>query len=168
MKKTIFSFIALSVLVVSFSACKKKKEEAPVTTGSATVEGYIKINSNLRNDTLPNGNPFTVREGIPTTVTLTFIIDSYDLDLNPDNNYNYQLIQKTTTVDASGKYSITVPTPIGSHAINGQLKINDFEYNPIITSSQNTDSLAARVVVPGATLNYTVFNGSKTILDHNY
>lgn len=168
MKRTVFSLVTLGIFAVGIFACKKKTEEAPATTGTATVEGYIKINSNLRNDTLPNGNPSIVREGIPTSVTLTFVIDSYDLDQDPDPTYNYQLIQKTAKVDANGRYSITLPTPVGSNTINGELRISDFEYNPIITSSQNTDSSAARVVVTGTSLNYTIYNGGKTILDHNF
>ncbi|AEA42335.1 hypothetical protein [Fluviicola taffensis] len=168
MKKTIFSLMALSVLTVAILGCKKKTETPPATTGTATVEGYIKVNLNQRNDTLPDGSYSLIREGIPTSVTLTFVIDSEDLEKNPDPSYSYELIQKTTTVDASGKYSISLPTPKGSNSINGELKISAFEYNPIITSSQNTDSTAARVVVNSTNMNFSIYNGGKTIIDHNF
>lgn len=168
MKKTIFSLMALGILTMSALGCKKETETPPSTTGTATVEGYIKVNSNERNDTLPNGNYNLNREAIPSSVVVTFVIDSRDLERNPDPSFNYEMIQKTTNVDANGKYSITLPTPKGSNTINGEMRISAFEYNPIITSSQNTDSTDVRVVVPVTTMNFSIYNGGKTIIDHNF
>jgi hypothetical protein len=163
------SVLAVGLLAVIVAAGCKKKDAAPVsTTGTATVEGYIKVNSNQRNDTLPNGTYNLNREGIPTSVVLTFTIDSYDLDKNPDPMYAYDEIKVTTMVDGSGHYSVSLPTPASANTISGTLKISDFEYNPIITSSQNTDSLAQRVVVTGPSLGFSIYNGGKTILDHNF
>lgn len=168
MKKTIFNSVAFGIIALAILGCKKETEAPQSTTGTATVEGYIKYNRNLRNDTLPDGSYALIREGIPSSVTLTFTLDSYDLDKNPDPTYNYDIIQKVVTVDASGHYSVTLPTPNSSNTIYGELLISDFEYNPIITSSQNTDSLAARVVVSGPSLPFSIYKGGKTILDHNF
>jgi hypothetical protein len=168
MKRTTISLLTLGVFALAIASCKKEDEKTPTTTGTATVEGYIKINMNQRNDTLPDGSYDLVREGIPSTVLLTFKVNSEDLDKDPDPNYAYDIIYKTTTVDASGHYMISLPTPIGANAINGTLEISDFEYNPIITSSQNTDSSAARVVVNPPTMNFSIYNGGTTILDYNF
>jgi hypothetical protein len=165
MKKTFLGLVALGMLSV---ACKKKTETPTSTTGTATVEGYIKADLNLRNDTLPDGTPQIMREGIPSSVTLTFVIDSKDLEKNPDPAYTYDLIKKTTSVDASGHYSIDLPTPSGSNTINGTLEISDFDYKPIVTSSTNTDSAAARVVFTAPAQNFQIYNGGKTIVDYNY
>jgi len=168
MKRTTISLLTLGVFAIAVVSCKKDDEKAPTTTGSATVEGYIKINSNMRNDTLPDGSYSVQREGIPSTVLLTFRIDSKDLDKDPDPYYTYDIIYKTATVDANGHYSVSLPTPKGSNAIDGELQISDFEYNPIITSSQNTDSSGARVVIAGPTVPFSIYNGGTTILDYNF
>lgn len=163
------SALAFGIFALVLSAGCKKKDTAPAsTTGTATVEGYIKVNSNLRNDTLPNGSYNLNREGIPSSVVLTFEIDSYDLDKNPDPMYSYDMIKVTTTVDASGHYSVSLPTPASANTINGTLKISDFDYKPIITSSQNTDSLAPRVVESGPSIGFSIYNGGKTIVDYNF
>lgn len=169
MKKSTMSAIAFGIFALILSTGCKKKETAPAsTTGTATVEGYIKANLNTRNDTLPNGSYSLIREGIPTSVVLTFTIDSYDLDKNPDPMYSYDEIKVTTMVDGSGHYSVSLPTPASANTINGTLKISDFDYKPIITSSQNTDSLAARVVISGPSIGFSIYNGGKTIVDHNF
>jgi hypothetical protein len=168
MKTTTISLLTLGIFAMAIASCKKKDEKTPVSTGSATVEGYIKINLNERNDTLPDGSYSVVREGLPSTVKLTFKIDSKDLDKDPDPNYTYDIISRIATVDASGHYVVSLPTPSGSNAISGELKISDFEYNPIITSSQDTDSSGARVVVTSLPLSFSIYNGGTTILDHNF
>lgn len=169
MKKTILSLMAFSIVAMTIVGCKKDKDETvPSTTGSATVEGYVKANLNMRNDTLPNGTPMVMKEGIPTSVVLTFVIDSRDLEKNPDPMYTYNMIKKTTSVDGSGHYSISLPTPMSSNTINGEMNISDFDYKPIITSSANTDSAAARQVYTAPAQGFSIYNGGKTIVDYNY
>jgi hypothetical protein len=168
MKRATISFLTLGILAIAVVSCKKDDEKAPTTTGSATVQGYIKVNLNERNDTLPDGSYNLNREALPSTVLLTFKIDSEDLDKDPDPYYTYDIIYKTATVDANGHYSVSLPTPKGSNAITGELEISDFEYNPIITSSQDTDSSGTRVVVTPSTMTFSIYNGGTTILDHNF
>ncbi|MBW7867556.1 MAG: hypothetical protein H3C31_04430 [Brumimicrobium sp.] len=168
MKKTILSFVVVGLAIAIATGCKKKEGDAPVLTGEATVEGYIKANLNYRNDTLPDGTPQIIREGIPTNVVITFAIDSYDLEKNPDPSFNYEWINKTVTVNADGFYSIKLPTPASTYPIQAMVKISDFDYQPIITSSQDTDSLAERQVYTFPDQPITIINGVKTIFDYNY
>lgn len=168
MKKTILSLMTFGVVFATIVGCKKDETAPESTTGTATVQGYIKANLNMRNDSLPNGTPQIMREGIPTSVTLTFVVDSRDLEKNPDPTYTYDMIKKTTTVDGSGHYSIALPTPAGSNTISGDLYISDFQYKPIISSSTGTDSTAARMVYTAPVQNFTIYNGGTTIVDYDY
>lgn len=160
--------MAFGIVFATIVGCKKEEKAPESTTGTATVSGYIKANLNMRNDTLPNGTPQIMREGIPTSVVLTFVIDSKDLEKAPDPTYTYDMIKKTATVDASGHYTVELPTPAGSNTITGELHISDFDYEPIITSSQNTDSSAARQVYTAPVQNFSIYNGGTTIVDYNF
>jgi hypothetical protein len=169
MKKSILSLMAFSVVAMTIVGCKKDKDEAVAsTTGTATVEGYIKANLNMRNDTLPNGAVMIMNEGIPTSVTLTFVVNSKDLEKNPDPMYVYDMVKTTTTVDGSGHYSVSLPTPMSANTILGTMNISDFDYKPIITSSTNTDSTAARVTYTAAAQGFSIYNGGTTIVDYTY
>lgn len=167
MKKTVLGIVALCAMGITIQACKKETV-AEVPAGTATVEGYIRLNSNLRNDTLPDGSYETKYEGLPTHVNIQFVIDSKDLQIKPSNNYNYDLITKTVKVDANGKYSVSLPVPANGKEIEGEIRIDGFEFRPILTSSQNTDSLGERVTMSNKTDNFYIYNGGKTIYDFNY
>ncbi|MCO5259533.1 MAG: hypothetical protein M9916_05265 [Crocinitomicaceae bacterium] len=167
MRKTIFSVLALGALSIAIYGCKKKEEVKP-TTGEATVEGYIRINSNSHNDTTATGGYQLNWESIPSSVVLTFVVDSKDLTKNVDTTYTYEKIQRTATVAANGKYSVKLPTPLSTNVIDAQLLISAFDYNPIIAGPTGKDSLAARVVKTPVTIDFTIFNGGKTIVDYNY
>lgn len=164
MKKTILSLVTLGVIGLAIQGCKKD-EVAPAATGSATIEGIVKYNKNLRNDTLPNGSYQIQPENAPAGTEVKFILDTKNLQKNQNNSYNYEKVLYVAKVDANGRYSIVLPTSVSSTPFTVQMKIESFEYNPIITSSQNTDSIGERTLTPAINRNVTIFNGSKSIED---
>ena len=96
MKKKIFS--ALAIAAVAFTSCK---EETPTSSelGEATINGSVWAELDLTNTT-PEGI-----EGMQVTV----IVDTEDWDQDPDPSYNYEERVYTTTVDANGMYTLTIP-----------------------------------------------------------
>lgn len=176
MKKTllgIMTFVAMSFAVVSCS----EEEQTPVEPGTATVEGVIEANIDLANDTLtdgsvdPNGN----WEFAPEGTVLTFIIDSEDLDQNPQPGYNYKDLIYTTTVGANGVYSIS-DLPAYETPINVDIEFNDFAADQVDYGTDPGDTTATgmpatvttRTIYTKGGETVTIWNGAVVIEDFRY
>lgn len=110
-----------------------------------------------------------VFEGIPTDIQLTFVIDSKELERKADPNFEYDKIYKTVTVDANGYYKVTLPTAMSNKVVNGELRIDDFSYDPVIPNyNHRNDSTDKRVDVTGPTIPFTIYSGGKTQVNHRF
>ena len=107
MKKNVYFFVFVLLLSLSVTSCKKDSATTNTkTTGSASVSGTLKANLDMTNDTTQNGTPQIQNENVPAGTLITFIIDSKDLQDNPDSAYVYPKLEYTTTVEANGAFSI--------------------------------------------------------------
>ncbi len=159
MKKNLLGIFTAGLLAMFVVSCDKEEQE-PLETGTAKVSG--KLTANLDASSLTN-------QAVPAGTGITFVIDGAALDMRPDPNFNYERITRRTTVDANGKYTISLParqTPIDVDVI-----FDDFEYDAtIITTDDNgfQTTVTARKVftLPDALI--TIVDGKVEILDRTY
>jgi hypothetical protein len=133
-------FAALAIGAIAFVSCKKEEPATPAEPGTATVQGTLWANTNLDNDTDQWGFYMETLEYTKSGVLVTAVIDSEDLDENPEVGYNYQDLKWTTTTGANGAYSFT-GLPARNWPIAVELRFNDY------TDSQ----LSGGVVDPSVT-----------------
>lgn len=117
MKKTLLFAMSLMVL----ASCSKEEVVGPSLVESTTINGVVRANLDQTNDTS------SVYESAPAGVSVTITYDSYDLELHPDPNYQYQEIHLTSALDGDGKFSVQVPTVAAG--IQMTVRIEDFYYN---------------------------------------
>lgn len=119
MKKTI---IIAAALILGLVSCKKEevkaKSSAKSYSGSATISGIIKAELDATNANL---------EFAPSGTVVLLEYDEKDLILDPDTAKNYATITVSTTVDANGYYSASVPT--NGKTVTVAVKPQDFAYD---------------------------------------
>lgn len=101
--------LCAAVLGIAFISCKKAEPVTPAEPGNCTIKGTIDAPLDLSNDTTEAGT--FIENFKPEALTsgkLTFVVDSKDLDLTPDDSFDYQKLIFTATI-ANGEYSISVP-----------------------------------------------------------
>lgn len=150
MKKT-FLFAASLLLMAS---CSKEETIAPSIVQSTTISGSVRANLDLTNDTSSWGGSMTTYESAPSGVGVTITYDSRDLELHPDQNYEYQEIHLKAALDVSGNFSIQVPTiPAG---VLMTVRIEDFYYNRRVWDYST--SPATKVVEPHLYQHYNSYS----------
>lgn len=109
MKKQFFSFVAIAAL--AFVSCKEEEKPTPADPGMATISGTITAPIDESNDTTNAGGYIYnyMPEFAPAGTMVHFIIDSEDLDPNPDYSYDYQELRYSTEIGTDGSYSMEVP-----------------------------------------------------------
>ena len=123
--------LMLSILFACASSvmvgCKKKEIIEPLAPGTATVKG--KLTAKLDETSL---TPVAV----PAGTGVTFIISGYDLDNNPDQNFNYDNTVVRATTDANGNYTVSLPAR--KKSISVEVKYDEFEYDAtvLVTNEQ--------------------------------
>ena len=151
MKKTI---VIATALILGFSSCKK--EDDPVVSnsysGSAKISGVVKAELDVT-----NANP----EFAPAGTVVLLEYNQEDLYLNPDPTRVYETKTVSTTVDANGEFSATVPT--NGKAVDVSVMPQDFAYNQI-TGAGTT----ARVVFTVSPVTTSVVKGASKVIDFNY
>ena len=165
MKKKVFSIIAIaSIAIIS---CKKEEAAVPASPGTATVEGTLYASIDESNDTLDNGTlvPFLVKERAIKDVLVTAIVDSEDLQKNPQTNFNYEKLKFTTTTNASGNFSFT-NIPAYSEAISVELRFNDFEAVQKQFDPSNNPDETKIFTLTNKTV--SVFDGAVVIKEYDY
>jgi hypothetical protein len=109
MKRVILS--AMVLVAMAFVSCEKTEPATPAEPGTCKLSGIAFADLDLSNDTTEVGtfiaglNP----EFVPSGVKLTFVVNSGDLDNNPDPSFDYQDLTYTATVGTNGAYSVTLP-----------------------------------------------------------
>jgi len=134
MKTKLLSICAIAALAMM--SCKKTESGTPAEPGTATIKGVIKAPLNLGNDTTANGtfiNGYN-NEFAPEGTQIIAIVDSEDLQSNPQNGFTYEKLKFTTAVGANGEFSFN-DIPAYSTSISVELRFTDFameqsQYNP--------------------------------------
>ena len=141
MKTKVLTIFALASLVMM--SCKKTESAIPAAPGSATISGVIYAPLDLGNDTTSNGVFISGynNEFAPSGTMLTAIVDSYDLQKNPDNNFNYELLKFTTVVGDNGAFSFT-GLPAYSEQISVEIRFSDFKANQAQFDPSNNPSVS--------------------------
>lgn len=173
MKKSIIGIFSAAMLIAGVTSCKKE-EQTPREAGSATVKGMVEVNSNLANDTLSDGTFDLKWETVPSGTKLTFIIDGYDLDPNPDPNFNYKDELYSASVGSDGTYSVNLPayeTPI-----TASVQFDDFETDVIdygndpgdTTANGNPATVETRTTFSRPDATVTIYDGGVVVQDYQY
>ena len=168
MKKKLVTILGLAVLTLV--ACKKDEEVVvtPAGPGSAVLEGTIYAPLDLSNDTTINGSfiPGLHQEFAPEGTKITAIIDSEDLQTNPQPGYNYQKLKYTTTIGENGRYKFG-SLPAINQNIAVELRFNDFEATQIQFDPSNNPSQEKIFTVPGGAV-VVIYNGGTIIKEYEY
>lgn len=159
MKRKIFAVLAVGA--IALVSCKKEEPIAPADPGSAEVRGTLWANTDTQNDTDDLGNYMQTYETAPAGITVTAVINSADLDENPDWSYDYKDIKVTAVTDANGNYVLT-GLPCYNTAIDCQIRFNDF------TADQDQGSEEVETDYFGDTYWVTIFDGAVVIQDYTY
>lgn len=173
MKKSIIGMFAAATLVAGVVSCKKE-EQTPREAGSATVKGMVEVNSNIANDTLSDGSYQMKWENVPSGTKLTFIINGYDLDPNPDPTFNYKNELYSASVRSDGSYSVSLPayeTPITAN-----VEFDDFEVDVIdygtdpgdTTANGNPATVGTRTTFSHPNTTVTIYDGAVVVEDYQY
>lgn len=108
MKRAMVTMIAITG--IAMISCKKTEDPAtPAEPGTCKITGTVQAPLDLSNDTTAVGTfsynllPEDVANG-----SITFIVDSKDLDHNPDPAFDYQDLSYSAAISA-GSYSVDVP-----------------------------------------------------------
>jgi hypothetical protein len=151
MKNLLFAAIAL-LMVGAVSSCTKTQTET-VEPGTANVTLHLRVNNDETNTS--NGN--TIWENIPTGTVVTFIIDSEDLQYNPNSSYSYDDIIQTATVDANS--DVTIELPAIATAYNVIVKFPDLEMTRTYDSGGTT--MTETEVYEKSDLSVSVWDGAQ-------
>lgn len=156
-----------SIAMIGLISCKKTEAVTPADAGSATIEGVAYAPLDLGNDTTASGVFVSGlnNEYVPAGTQITAIIDSYDLQANPDNSFNYQLLKFTAVVGNNGVFSFT-GLPTYSEEIDVELRFNDF------TSTQNqfdpSNNPAEEKIFTLSSKYASIYDGAIVIKEYNY
>lgn len=165
MKTKFLSIFAIASLLM-FS-CKKTESAVPAEPGTATIKGVIKAPLDLGNDTTSNGvfiNGYN-NEFAPAGTQITAIVDTEDLQKNPQNGFTYEKLKFTTTIGANGDFSFT-NIPSYATTIPVELRFNDFsdeqsQYDPTNNPAQDKIfTLSNKTVM--------VYDGATVIKEYDY
>lgn len=176
MKNIYLGAILAASVLATFSSCKKDLQ-TPVEPGTATISGRIWANTNETNDTLSDGSASSGNdktEFAPAGTVVTFTIAGADLDQTPQAGYPYKDVVRTTTVDASGNYTVEVPAY--EKPTDVKISFNEFDAQVTEWGRDPQDTLAGgwpatrqyRERFHRADATVTVYDGAKLVRDYLY
>jgi hypothetical protein len=156
--------MSLSMVLIS---CEKDEKSTPIQldlSSTATIEGIVKANLNLANDTNELGFFETQLEPAPAGTKIIFKVQSAQYNPQADGN-SYTLFE--TTLNASGGYSIEIP--VNNKGVNIQLVPVSFLYDQIQAKVGSKTIPPKRVSYNASTINVNgVITGERRIVDFNY
>jgi len=206
MKKNILSIIAVISMssAITFSSCEKIEEGSPITinnSNTATISGMIyanikqdeivftdNIDPAYNNETYNNAED--TLEYAPSGTEIHFRVNKHNFNSDVEDTDDQFLY--TTTVDANGRYSYSIPTV--EEGVDVHISFDDFEidslfwiandvsyvdstyYDTIINqqvtvkidSSLLYTSTSSRVVYSRASSSVTIHKDEDVILDFQY
>jgi len=120
---------AFGVMLV-FTGCKEE-EYTPEPLAEVTVEGQVITELDLTN---------AVSEFVPAGTKIIFRINAADLVAVPEAGYNYQTIQRETTVGSDGTFSIKLPA-VNFNAVAVEVELVDFVAEQTIAVDNKKDMI---------------------------
>jgi len=165
MKTRVLSIFAIASLAML--SCNKTESAIPAEPGTATIEGVILAPLDLGNDTTAAGTFISGlnNEFAPAGTQITAIVDTEDLQANPQNGFTYEKLKFTTAVGANGEFSFT-NIPAYAESIPVELRFNDFsaqqsQFDPTNNpSEEKIFSLSNKTVM--------VYDGGVVIKEYDY
>jgi hypothetical protein len=163
MKKKLFSIMAIAAIAMTTS-CKKEEALDSNQLGEATINGNVFAYIDGRNDVDANGlfidelTPENL-EGLAVSVSINTMI----WDQSPDNNYDYPVKTYTTTTDADGNYTLTIPAtdePNNVTIVFGDMLATYWEY-----TADGSDA-SKEIEIDGGSQNVSIFNGASLNVRH--
>jgi hypothetical protein len=155
MKRTIFSIMAIGA--IAFTSCKKDDVDS-TEVGSATINGNVWADLNQTDDTDGNGlyiqalNPEGV-DGMQVSIEL----NTANLVQSPEPGYTYDKEVYTTTADANGDYTLTIPATEEGFTVT--LKFGDVHTTRTIFATDGVSTITEDVEVTLANQTQFVFAG---------
>lgn len=158
MKNLFFAAIAL-LMVGAVSSCTKTQTQT-AEPGTAMVTLHLRVNNDETNSS--NGN--TIWENIPAGTVVSFIIDTEDLQYNPNTSYAYDKMIKTATVDANS--DVTIELPAIADPYNVTVKFPDLELTRTYNSGGTT--MTETEVYQNSDINISVWDGAQEFRTETY
>jgi hypothetical protein len=130
--------------------------------GTCIVSGKVKANLNSANDTILAGQ---INYENANNINITFVVNSEDLEIHPDDNFEYEMLSFTTQV-INGEYNVELPAI--SRPYNVDVILEEFNYNQqFLYYDANLDSSYVTTTEklfysPQASVNNIVKNNNKT------
>lgn len=173
MKNVYLGAFAVATMLLAMASCKKETQ-TPLEPGTATIMGLVEANLNEANDTLSDGTGEDQWELAPSGTTITFSIDSRDLDPSPQSGFTYKELLYTAQVGADGMYTVSVPAY--ERPINVDVMFNDFTANVTEWGTDPGDTLANgrpatvqnRYSFSKSNESVSVYDGAVVVLDARY
>jgi len=154
MKKLLFAAIALMITGAFITSCTKN-QTMTAEPGTAMLSLEIKANTNEANDTMPSMN---TDENVPEGTVVHFVINTKDLQENPDTNYMYDDKIWTGTVNANSMVEMELPAI--ADPLDVTVKFDDFEATRTWAGGYNgADTTETRIYMKGDET-YTIWDGA--------
>ncbi len=165
MKTKFLSIFAIASLAML--SCKKTESATPAEPGTATIEGVLRAPIDLGNDTTAAGTFINGlnNEFAPAGTQITAIVDTRDLQKNPQNGFNYEKLKFTTTIDGNGAFSFT-NIPCFATSIPVELRFNDFKATQSQFDPSNNPAEDKVFTLSDKTVQ--VYDGAKVIKEYDY
>ncbi len=148
---------AFGVMLV-FTGCKEE-EYTPEPLAEVTVEGQVLTELDLTN---------AVSEFVPAGTRIIFRINAADLVAVPEAGYNYQTIQRETTVGSDGTFTIKLPA-VNFNAVGVEVELVEFVAEQTIAADNKKDMVFSTFnnydfnITEGEAY-YFVYNYNNTVL----
>ncbi len=158
MKNKFLPLVALAGSL-AFVGCSED-EQTPMEPGMGMIKG--RVSAMLDMTSIASNNA-------PEGTGITFIIDSRDLDKNPDPNFTYDKIITRTTVGADGTYEVTLP--VSSNPVPVEVVFDDFEYDATLLTTNDQgfqESAVVRTVYKRSNELLTLTEGQALVSDFQY
>ncbi len=175
MKKLSILFAGLLVSAMIFTSCSKEDDAVvTVTTGKATIEGYVYMDWDDDGAPLPtsDSNYDTKMEYAPSGTEISITIDTDELTQDGTTGTHPDKIYKAT-VDANGKYSISIDA--GARNVTADIRVVDvykertrWEANYSTTPTTYDLVTETRTYWTGPTATVTLNQNHKAIQDLNF
>ena len=158
MKNKFLPLVALAGSL-AFVGCSDD-EQTPMEPGMGMVKGRVTAMLDMTS---------IAPDNVPEGTGITFIIDSRDLDKNPDPNFTYDKIITRATVDANGMYEVSLP--VSSNPVPVEVEFDDFEYEATLITTNDLgfqESVVARTVYKRGGQMMMLTEGQTLVADFQY
>ena len=167
MKNVILAAFALIALAVFGSSCTQE-QVVPAEPGTGMITFMVSVNSDETNDTTMTGSGMTTYEPVANQ-EIIFSLNSEDLQRDPVNGYDYEVLTYRATTDVNGMVSLEVPATGKDVSVDAR-----FPDLVVTVKRERTDRNGDPIIVMedeifgGGTTTVTVFEGAKVVEEYIY